>query len=96
MANMGNSGRISNINVTGQSMIALGPDILELSWRRWISARTTGPAYSYSACGYRDSNRLKFDAWVFEQGGYIQRKNKKYYILFDDTEDAAFFKLKYI
>lgn len=88
-----------NIKNYCEDKIILGTDVLNKVWAKWYVKETKGKGYTpipeYRPPKFRNSQQVKFDWWLFEQGATVIRENKKYYLQFNRTEEATIFLLKY-
>lgn len=77
-------------------------DILNKIWNEWLQQqeltnyeRSWVLGRPFGFVSRRSNKQTRFEDWVFSQGGTIRRINKKFYIEFTDTNNAAFFILRY-
>ncbi len=66
----------------------------ERIWENWCIQNGRKKSERYWPKSY-NMLALKFDALIFPFGGRMVRENKKYYLVFENGEDAIAFKLKY-
>lgn len=91
-------------NLIPQDRIELDSDNLDIVWRKWVET-TYGDNQAkmrlYSRTKYRGLSRIspvtsEFEDWLFSQGGRIEQRNGKRYVVFDDESMASWFILRYL
>jgi hypothetical protein len=82
-------------------MATLGPEQLEKAWQYYINIVAVDyqpPSYyipTYKHYGSVSKYKKGFHDWLWEQGGYVKRSNKEYYLDFPD-EQLVIFMLRYL